>query len=160
MTGADERVKRVALPDRIADGFAPDYGDCFRTVSPVHVDARHWASESLRGAEGGGGVFSRIVWHGLLGFELAPSGSPGTLVGWSVRLDTSRRFELETDGSLMAGRMVFLVGGGEVSWATLLRFHRSRGRVIWAAAGHVHRAVTPRCLHSAGQALTRTSVTT
>jgi hypothetical protein len=151
--GTRPDVVRREVPRHLADDFALDYGDCFVTTSPPDVTARRWATASLRGAAASGGAFARLVWHGLLGFELAPFDAPGTLVGWAVHLDTPSRFELGADGRLMAGRMVFEVDDREVAWITMLRFRRTTGRVVWSGAGHAHRALAPRSLHGAAHAL-------
>lgn len=153
MSGRHDRVSRTELTGEIIGDFDPDYGDRYRIAPSLDQDAGQWASSSLRGAAQANGAFSRLVWHGVLRFDLAPLGTPGTLVGWRIRCDTPERFELETDGSLMAGRMVFLIEDDEVSWATMLRFHHRAGRLIWAAAGHAHRALVPRSLRSARREL-------
>jgi len=63
----------------------------------------------------------------------------------------------ETDGRLMAGRMIFDASDTAVTWKTMLRYHRPAARPIWAAAGHAHRALTPRCLTAARQSLQRST---
>jgi len=98
-----------------------------------------------------------LVWHGLLGFQLAASGTAGTLVGWQIAVDEPELLVLETDGRLMAGRMIFDASDTAVTWTTMLRYHRPAARPIWAAAGHAHRALTPRCLTAARQSLQRST---
>jgi hypothetical protein len=141
----------------MVDDFRPDYADCFVVATPAEFAAREWAAASLRGADG---TFSRVVWQGLLGLDLAPIGTEDTLVGWPIRHDTATRLEVDTDGRLMAGRMTFLVEGDRVAWATMFRFHGGAGRRIWAVAGHVHRALAPRCLESAARNLAWPAVST
>jgi hypothetical protein len=108
---------------------------------------------ALRGADDANGAFSRLVWAGLLGFDLAPRGTPGTLYGWRVTTADQARFVMEADGARMAGRMVFDVEGDAVTWTTLLRFHTLPGRLVWSVAGHAHRAIAPRSLTQARRAL-------
>jgi hypothetical protein len=143
---------RTAVPEGAVADFSPDYSDCFRVASLPDLTAADWARASLRGAEG---PFSRVVWQGLLGFKLASPGTPGTLVGWPIRHDTPERFVMESDGPLMAGRMVFELADGSVRWTTTLRFHGTIGRLIWAGAGPAHRRLAPRCLDQAHQKLAR-----
>ena len=152
------RASRAELSPQLAGDFRPDYGDCFVITTPPGITARSWAASSLRGAAADG-TFSRLVWAGLLGFELAPDGTDETLVGWRVRHETPTRLDVETDGRRMAGRMVFRIEGDELAWATMFRFHAPAGRLIWAVAGHVHRAIAPRCLESAGRAFARRPTT-
>lgn len=137
-------------PDLTGDeDFAADYADAFTVETGPRMSASEWATACLSGAGAGRGAFATLVWHGLLGFDLAPMGEPGTLVGWRIRSDGEDLFELETDGRLMAGRMRFEVTSTEVTWTTMLRFHRAAAGRIWAAAGPVHRALAPRLLSRA-----------
>jgi hypothetical protein len=100
-----------------------------------------------------------LVWHGLLGFELAAPGTAGSLVGWRIAVDEPELLVLETDGRLMSGRMVFEACDTSLTWTTMLHYHRPIARAIWAVAGHVHRALTPRCLEAARKSLQRSIVT-
>ena len=145
---------RTEVPEGAVSDFSPDYSDCFRVASVSGSTAADWARASLRGADG---AFSRVVWQGTLGFELASSGTPGTLVGWAIRHDTAERFVLEADGPRMAGRMVFELEGDEVRWTTSLRYHRSIAGLIWAAVGPGHRRLAPRNLGNARRSLARVS---
>ena len=140
---------RTDVPEGAVADFAPDYSDCFEIASLSGATAGDWARASLRGADG---PFSRVVWQGLLGFRLAP-GAPGTLVGWPIRHDSPERFVMESDGRLMAGRMVFELVDDAVRWTTTLRFHGTIGRVVWAGAGPAHRRIAPRCLDQAHRRL-------
>ena len=142
---------RTDVPDSAVADFAPDYSDCFEIESLPGRTAGDWARASLRGADG---PFSRVVWQGLLGFRLA-SGAPGTLVGWPIRHDAPERFVMESDGRLMAGRMVFELVEESVRWTTTLRFHGTVGRLVWAGAGPAHRRIAPRCLDQAHRGLAR-----
>jgi hypothetical protein len=122
-----------------------DYADSFRIASVPDVSARTWAQLSLdSGPSAGRRLFGQLVWHGLLGFEL--SDAPGTLAGWSVLRDDRDVFVLGCDGRRMRGRMEFAVDGPTMTWTTTLRYHDRCGRVVWGAAQHVHRALTPRIL--------------
>ena len=142
---------RVDVPDSAVADFAPDYSDCFRAAAVPGRTAGDWARASLRGADG---AFSRVVWQGILGFDLT-SGAPDTFVGWPIKEDTPERFLVETGGRLMAGRMVFELDDEEVRWTTSLRFHGSVGGSIWAVVGAAHRWIAPRALDKGRHALVR-----
>jgi hypothetical protein len=142
---------RTEVPSGAVVDFSPSYSDCFQVASVPGSTAADWARASLRGADG---TFSRVVWQGILGFELAP-GTPGTLVGWTIIHDSAERFVLEADGPVMVGRMVFELADGEVRWTTSLKYHRSVGRIIWAAVGPGHRRIAPRVLGRAHRSLAR-----
>ena len=149
------RGERIGLPADERAGFAADYGDTFRVAAVPGVAAREWARASLRGAEVGNRLFPRLVWHGALGFDLAARSVPQTMVGWHVTTDEPDRFVLDTDGRLMAGRLVFVTTDETVLWTTLLRFHRPAGRRVWTVAGPVHRTLAPRLLTDAHRSLSR-----
>ena len=142
---------RVDVPDSAVADFSPDYADCFRVAAIPGQTAADWAGAALGGADG---PFSRVVWQGILGFDLS-SGTPGTLVGWPIREDSAERFVLETGGRLMAGRMVFELVDDQVRWTTSLRFHGWAGRLVWASVGPAHRRIAPRCLNDADRRLSR-----
>ena len=152
------KATRVDVSAGVRAGFAADYADAFRIASVRGHRAGEWAQRTLSGADSSRDLFARLVWHGLLGFELAAPDTAGTLVGWRITVDEPELFVVETDGRLMAGRMVFEAGDTALTWTTMLRYHRPIARVIWAAAGHVHRALTPRCLEAAHHSLLRSIV--
>jgi hypothetical protein len=102
-------------------------------------------------------LFGRLVWNGLLGFQLAASGMTETLVGWRVAADEPELLVLETDGRLMSGRMVFEASETALTWTTMLHYNRPAARPIWVAAAFAHRALTPRCLAAARQSLRRST---
>ena len=146
-------ITRATVPESAVADFAADYADCFRVTSfPGRHSAADWAEATLRGSDG---VFGRVVWHGLLGFELAPSGTAGSLVGWRIAEDAPGRFVMEADGPRMAGRMTFDVEGQEVRWTTALRYHGRVAALIWSGAGIVHRQLAPRSLDDARRSLAR-----
>lgn len=150
---------RVEVEPRAVAGFTAHYGDSFRiSRGPGATEPRAWAQMALRGTGDANGAFSRLVWEGLLGFDLAAPGTPGTLQGWRVTTDDQTSFVMAADGSRMAGQMVFSVAGDAVTWTTLLRFHDLPGRLVWSIAGHAHRAIAPRCLDRARRAQDRKSV--
>ena len=116
---------------------------------------RAWASAALAGADG---LFGSLIWSGLLGFDLAPSGTPRTLEGWNVEADTSTTLVLTAHGGRMSGRMDFSRVGDHIAWTTMLVFHGRVGAAIWAVAGHAHRQVAPRCLEHAQRQLSGTGM--
>lgn len=142
---------RIDVPSNAVADFAPSYADCFRISSVAGRTASEWAHATLGAADG---AFSRVVWHGILGFDLS-SGAPGTLAGWPIVEDSPSRFVMQTGGRLMAGRMVFLVSDTDVQWTTALQFHGAAGSTVWAGAGPVHRMLAPRALQIGRRKLLR-----
>ena len=147
-TTAQPRAVRVAPPAG-ALSFLPgaDYADAFTVAAAGAAPARRWAVACLAGgAELPRRVFGTVVWHGVLGFDLAAPGTPDTLVGWRVVEDTPNLFVLRCDGRLMDGAMVFARSGDAVTWTTALRYRSALAPRIWALAQHAHRALAPRLL--------------
>lgn len=145
------KATRVDVSAGVRAGFAADYADAFRIAAVRGHRASEWAQRTLSGADRGRGLFARLVWHGLLGFELAAPGTARTLVGWRITVDEPELLVLDADGRLMVGRMVFEACDTALTWTTMLRYHGLLARGIWAAAGYAHRALTPRCLQAAHQ---------
>lgn len=144
--GAMSATRVLNAPTTVV-GFPADYWDCFRTAaSPGPADAREWARMSLRGAEAHNGRFSRLVWQGILGLRLAPIGTAETVAGWRITHETPDELVLDADGRLMTGRMVFALSGPDLTWTTMLDFHRPPARLIWSLVAPFHRALVPRCL--------------
>jgi hypothetical protein len=147
----EARARRVDPDVDLVAEFGADYADAFALATSSYHPAREWAYGALRGSEAAGGAFGRFVWGGALGFRLTTDGNRDTLVGWHITIDEPKRIVIDTDGRLMAGRIVFVVAPAQVTWTTMLRFHRRAGARIWSVAGNAHRALAPRCLNSAAR---------
>jgi hypothetical protein len=147
-------VKRIVTPPAAVTDFPADYWDCFSTAATCGT-ARKWAQLSLRGAESAGGIFSLLIWQGVLGFSLDARDASGTVAGWRITDETPQRVVLDADGRLMRGRMVFEIADGNATWTTMVRYHRALARPVWELAAHVHRALVPRSLSGVDRALGR-----
>lgn len=148
-------ASRVLEPPREAANFRADYWDCFRIATPEAVRPGIWAALALGRADSANRAFGNLIWHRLMGFDLASRGAPQTLTGWRVTTDTADAFVMDVEGSRTSGRMVFaVVAPGELRWTTMLRHHTRGGRAVWSALGHAHRLLAPWCLNRAHHALT------
>jgi hypothetical protein len=153
-----DNVKRITLePPALAD-FPADYWDCFAAPA-CEAGAHEWARLSLRGAEAAGGVFSRLVWHGVLRFDLEPDAADMTMAGWRITDEAPTRLILDVDGALMAGRLVFDTAGTAATWTTMLRYHHGLAHPVWTLAGHAHRALVPQCMSRALRTLRKWDAT-
>ena len=155
-TSTTDRAAARVEPPAAALAFLPDadYADAFALRGAPSAPAQVWAELALASRLGlGQRLFGTLVWHGVLGFDLAPPGTDGTLVGWRVEVDEPQLFVLTTDGSLMSGAMVFATGDATVTWTTALRYRKPRGRAIWGQAQRVHRALAGRLLARAASAI-------
>ena len=155
MTVISSGPMQVAADPALLAEFRADYADAFRLDTDAGHPARAWAQRCLRGADAMGGLFAGLVWHRVLGLQLAAPHTPGTLVRWQIGVDEPSRFVLDSAGGRMAGRMVFETSAAAVTWTTMLRFGRPSAGAIWKAAGHAHRALAPRCLAAAAASLAR-----
>src|SRR4051794_6776900 len=118
------KVARVDVSAASQEDFPADYGDAFTVDVDVvpGTTAADWARSSLRGADVAKGAFRTLVWHSVLGFDLAAAGTPGTFVGWQISTDRPEQFVLDADGRLMRGRMVFDLSPSTVTWTTMLSY--------------------------------------
>jgi hypothetical protein len=153
------RAARVQPPaDALAFLPGQNYADAFSVADPPPASARTWAERCLAGEpEWQHRVFGTLVWHGVLGFDLAQPGTDGTMVGWRIAVDEPELFVLKTDGRLMAGCMVFAIDGRSVTWTTALEYHSTRAKTIWSGAQHAHRMLAGRLLGRAAHAIARTA---
>jgi hypothetical protein len=154
MASFADDVKRITLARPALGDFRADYWDCFGAPASG-AGAHEWARLCLRGAQAAGGVFSRLVWHGVLRFDLEPVAADATLAGWRMTAEAPTRLILDVDGALMAGRLVFDTAGTDATWTTMLRYHHGLARPVWTLAGYAHRALVPRCMSGALRALRR-----
>jgi hypothetical protein len=148
MTTLVNDVSRVTLASPELADFPADYWDCF-SAPASGAGAHEWARLSLRGAEASGGVFSRLVWHGVLRFDLEPVATEETLAGWRITEEAPTRLVLDVDGALMAGRLVFDTAGAAMTWTTMVRYHHVLARPVWTLAAPVHRMLVPQSMSAA-----------
>lgn len=126
-------VVRMTLLDRV------DYGDAFRTMTPVSMPPEHWARLGTSGASPALLAFVRTVQQ-TLGLRLQPL-SPDHPLGWDIAHNEPERFVLAAEGPLGSARIVWIAPPGAVVIATMLRFDNSASRVAWRLVAPIHRAV-------------------
>lgn len=158
MPHVSQPVKRITTRPAASADFPADYWDCFAT-SATGGSAPQWARMSLRGAESAGGMFSLLVWQGVLGFNLDTPDAPGTVAGWQITDETPQLLVLDADGRLMRGRMVFEISGRDATWTTMIHYHHPLARPVWELAAHAHRALVPQSLSRAQRTLSRSNTT-
>jgi hypothetical protein len=156
MSATAHQAVRVEPDPIIVTHFEADYADAFRIEGVPGTTARSWTDASLHGSDARRGLFRTLVWHGLLRFDLAGDDEAGTAFGWRISIDENQRVVLDTDGSLAAGRMVFVANDDATTWTTMLRYHHPLARYVWAVLSKGHRAIAPSCLDRASINLRRT----
>jgi hypothetical protein len=135
-------VDQVSVPDRarqLAGLDRVDYADCFAvSVSSIRppeewirlaVDAMPKLFLAVRAA------------HRTLGLPLAPANSADHVIGWDILRSEADSAVLGNAGVLGVARIIGITSPGIVHLATLLTLNGWRGRVLWAVAAPVHRAV-------------------
>ena len=137
------RVHQVAVPARAREIAAlnrVEYADCFA----VDVSAERTPEEWIRLVAGAMPALFLVVRgaHRVLGLRLAPADSPQHVIGWDVLRSAADEAVLSNAGMLGQPRIAALTQPGEVVVATLIEFNGIIGRILWAAAAPMHRAVT------------------
>jgi hypothetical protein len=127
-----------------------DYADAFSVASIPGTTAAAWAKRSLgAGPTTGRRAFQQLVWHGLLGFDLAAEDAPDAIARWKMLVNEANLLVLAIDGRLMTGRIIFVIDDQSTTWTTALRYHHAMGPRAWAGLQYVHRAAAIRLLSRA-----------
>ncbi len=89
-------------------------------------------------------------WIAVLRLRLSrPRSSPSHILGWEIISVTPTAAVIEATSSGLTARLVVQVTGAVVTHSTFLRYERPLGKVQWALAEQVHRAVIPYLLNRA-----------
>ena len=145
------RARRVdpAVEIDLDDGRAADYASAFAvdvtgSQSAERWVAERWAASILEGAPPLLRWFVVLGWKLVLRLRLAPRGTAGTIAGWSSTTGpTPDSITLDVGSSLVAARKVLTVEPDRVTLATYVRFHGTRGRILWSAIAPVHHRIEP-----------------
>jgi hypothetical protein len=136
-------VVATSLPDA-------DYVDLFSL--PTRVDAT--AEECARAMFGDvPDAAERLIWRGLLGMRLSRGRSATTVAGWCIAARGENWIRLEARSWFLTGNLVIRVTTEQISLATLVRYDRVPGRLIWPPLSILHRRLTPGLLRDAAEAL-------
>jgi hypothetical protein len=126
-------------------GMAPDYADVFTIEAPraADVTAGAWARIALAR----GGRPGQLLWRRVLGLQLHRS--PSSIVGWSIGARGDRWIRLEATSWFMTAHVVVYVDDEQLMVATLVRYDRLLGALVWPVAAIVHRGAVPVLLRGA-----------
>ena len=91
-------------------------------------------------------LIERLLWSGVLGLRLREGRSPDTVAGWSVNGRGEDWIRIAATGSACAGELVVRATGTTLGLTTLMRYDRSRARLIWRPTSAVHRRLAPTLL--------------
>lgn len=130
-----------------------DYADYFAIgrVDGATVTPEQWSRAMFGDIPN---VAERFIWQGLLQLRLAPGRSRATVAGWRVGARGEDWIRLEADSWALAANLIVRDDGSTVSLATLVRYDRRFGGVVWRVLSAVHRRLTPGILRGAASAVT------
>lgn len=123
-----------------------DYADLFVLATESEATPERWARAMLGDVPG---VGERFIWQGLLGLRLSRGRSPDTVAGWRVGGRGDGWIRLEAASWFLSGNLLVQADAGQLSLATLLRYDRPVGRVVWPPLAAVHRRLVPGLLRGA-----------
>ncbi|MGW0392874.1 DUF2867 domain-containing protein [Streptomyces sp. NPDC003042] len=123
-----------------------DYVDMFTLTADVGASPEEWARAMFGDVPS---LPGRVIWRGLLGLRLGRGRSPDTVAGWRLAERGEDWVRLEAASWFLSGNLVVRVADGRVSLATVLRYDRLLGRIIWTPSSAVHRRLTPGLLRDA-----------
>jgi hypothetical protein len=142
-----DEARRLAFDD---PGFA--YA-CQRLTGDhgAGLTAEQWARQVFEGAPQPLRGLIVAGWVGVLRLRLSrPRSSPSHVLGWELISATPTSAVLGVGSFALTARIVVQTADGKVTHSTFLRYDRPVGRVLWALAEPVHRAVIPFLLNRAG----------
>jgi hypothetical protein len=123
-----------------------DYADAFWLATDVVASPEQWARAMF------GDIPSpaqRFIWRGLLGLRLSHGRSPDTVAGWRIAEQGEQWIRLEAESWFLSANLVARTSGDRVSLATLVRYDRGVGRIVWPPLSAVHRLLIPGVLRDA-----------
>jgi len=139
------RLRDIPPEIRRVAGMAPDYADVFTIEAPraAGVTVEEWARIALAR----GGRPGQLLWRRVLGLQLHHS--PDSVVGWSIGAQGDRWIRLEASSWFMTAHVVVCVDDERLTVATLVRYDRLLGALVWPVAAIVHRHAVPVLLRGA-----------
>src|SRR3989442_14887839 len=118
-----------------------DYDDAFAVQTPVRRTPEEGSRIGLEGAPQTVRGFLLGVFK-TLRFRLAPPGSADHVLGWEIQHNGPEEIVLGVESATgVTARLVFLTPPGHLVVATLIRFDRVSGRVVWMVLAPIHRVV-------------------
>jgi hypothetical protein len=140
-------MSAIPEPDRSASSLPDgDYADAFSLATGVVASPEQWARAMF------GDIPSpaeRFIWRGLLGIRLSRGRSPHTVAGWRIAERSEQWIRLEAASWFLSANLVVRTSDGRVSLATLVRYDRGVGRIVWPPLSAVHRLLIPGVLRAA-----------
>ena len=151
---ATGRATQVPLSpaDEATLGVRSDYADAFAVPIPTSDD-RTPEEVTRAGLEGAPRAIRWLIWNvhrRILGFELAPLGSPDHILGWRIMSSTQDEIRLETRSGLYHGVLIARRADPHTArLVTSLTYDGRASRAVWTIVGPLHRLLAPLLLQRA-----------
>lgn len=146
-------MSAIPEPDRSASSLPDgDYADAFSIATDVIASPEQWARAMFGDIPN---LAQQFIWRGLLGIRLSRGRSPRTVAGWRIAEQGEQWIRLEAGSWFLSANLVVRGFDGRVSLATLVRYERAVGRIVWPPLSAVHRLLIPGLLRAAVELRTR-----
>jgi hypothetical protein len=152
------RARRVSVSLDHADPdlAGHDYADAFEVhlPGPDTRTAEQWLRSGLEESPAVVRRLILLVHRHVLGFELAPVGSPDHVLGWAVVGNEPDTCRLETSSTLAHAVLLAQRTTPQTAALQTFLFYRrpTAARRIWAVVGPLHRTIAPLLLRRAARA--------
>lgn len=138
------------IPEPIRGPLHADYADIFTLTTDVATTPDRCARAMLEDVAGDGG---QRIWRRLLGLRLAPRPWTDTVAGWSVAERGDHWIRLQARSWMSTFNLVIQVEDGSITLATLGRYDRTPGKIVWSLTSRVHRRLAPGLLRDTARRL-------
>lgn len=142
----DVDVLAMSLLDRV------DYADHFVLAHETDPGQRpeQWARAMFGDTPD---LIERFLWSGILRLRLQSGRSAGTIAGWRITDRGDDWVSVAAASRSMSAVLVIRARASTVELATLVRYDRSRARLVWVPTAFVHRRLAPGLLRSTGRSM-------
>lgn len=129
----------------------PDYADMFTLASAATANGTTALTLARAMYEDTLGARGQLIFGRVLGLELAPAKTPGTVAGWRVAEQGEDWIRMEAEGGRLTGQIVVRAANGELSVATFINYVSRLGATIWTLWSIMHRKAMPGLLRNGAE---------
>lgn len=98
-------------------------------------------------------LIERLLWSGILRLRLQAGRSTGTIAGWRITDRGEDWISVTAASRSMSAVLVIRACASTVELATIVRYDRSRARLVWVPTAFVHRRLAPGLLRSTARSM-------
>lgn len=139
------------VPQDVLDlSSLPDahYADMFSLPTTVDATPEQWTRALFGDVPTLG---ESLIWRGLLGIRLSRGRSAETVAGWQIADRGAGWIRLEAGSWFMTCNLIVRTTEDMVSLATVVRYERRLGRLVWPPSSAAHRRLVPGLLRDAAK---------